>query len=250
MTTTSDLKTLFEERYDEIDAYVNLLEDIERAAMSGAPKIEGTNSRITASQQKILYSSLYLQLYNLVESTVSQCLDAVAEATVDNARWRPIDLNEKLRGEWVRSIARTHVDLNADNRLKSAMEMCDHLIRQLPMQELRIEKGGGGNWDDEAIEKITMRIGCTLAISKGTRSAIKRAVRDDLGPMKLVKNRRNSLAHGSISFTDCADGVAVSELRSMTDAVSQYLREAIECFISYIDLFEFLHPSSKPTRTA
>jgi hypothetical protein len=71
-------------------------------------------------------------------------------------------------------------------------------------------------------------------------------MRDGVGALKLVKNLRNSLAHGSISFTECADGVTVSELRNVIDAVAQYLREAISCFSTYIDLFNFLLPDRRP----
>ena len=68
--------------------------------------------------------------------------------------------------------------------------------------------------------------------------------------MKLVKNRRNDLAHGAISFVDCAEGVVVAELRRITEATGAYLREAIACFSTYIDLYEYLLPERKPQGAA
>ena len=121
--------------------------------------------------------------------------------------------------------------MTPDNRLKQAVEMSNHLIEQLPINGFSIDIGGGGNWDDRAIEKIGTRVGCNLTISAPTNAAVKRPFRDDLGALKLVKNRRNSLAHGAISFVDCADGVAVAELLNLTEAVGAYLREVIDCFI-------------------
>jgi len=59
----------FEERLHEIDAYLDLLDALQRQAQSGPPKIG--DFVITAQQQKILYSSVYLQLYNLVEATAT-----------------------------------------------------------------------------------------------------------------------------------------------------------------------------------
>lgn len=128
--------------------------------------------------------------------------------------------------------------------------MCSHLIDQLPIGELKIDVGGGGNWDDEAIEKISTRVGCRLRISPEAKARVKRPERDDMGAMKLVKNRRNNLAHGSISFADCADGVTVEDLRRIAGAVASYLREAIDCFANYIDLFDFLLPERKPSDAA
>lgn len=64
--------------------------------------------------------------------------------------------------------------------------------------------------------------------------------------MKLVKDRRNSLAHGSISFVDCADGIIATELREMSQQVESYLREVIKCFAHYIDSYIFLRPEIRP----
>ena len=164
-------------------------------------------------------------------------------------RWKPEDLNASLWREWVKTQARTHIDMSPQKRLAAAVSMCNHLIQQLPIKELKLDVGGGGNWDDDAIEK-QLRMGCQLVITNDTRESAKRHVRDELGALKLVKKRRNSLAHGSISFVDCADGVDVGELVTTTEAVGAYLREVIASFISYIDLFDFLRSESRPGLSA
>jgi hypothetical protein len=248
---TAELKEFFNERLAEIESYLALLQGIEDAANSGPPKIASANIPITATQQKILYSSVYLQLYNLVEATVSRCIETVCDAATSHARdWQAADLNESLRREWVRAMARTHTELTPDHRLDNAVAMCSHLIQQLPIRELKIDIGGGGNWDDEAIEKVSTRVGCRLRITPETNEGVKRPERDDMGAMKLIKSRRNSLAHGNVSFVDCADGVVVEDLRRIAGAVAAYLREAIACFAAYIDLFDFLHPGRKPSDAA
>ncbi len=61
--------------------------------------------------------------------------------------------------------ARTHIDLNYDNRLERALYLCDHLVQALPIAELRVEKGGGGNWDNNAIENIIQRLGLSPRLS-------------------------------------------------------------------------------------
>jgi MAE_28990/MAE_18760-like HEPN len=238
----SDLEQFFEERLGEIGAYVGMLQDLEDAARSGPPRLEGAKSPITVTQQRILYSSVYLQLYNLVEATVSRCLEAVTQAAASN-QCRPMDLNESLLAEWIRVQARTHAGLSPENRLKSALAMCNHLIQQLPIDEFTLEVGGG-NWDDEAIEKVSRRVGFDLTITKDTLQAVKKHVRNELGALKLVKNRRNGLAHGSLSFVDCSDGVSVSELKDLASAVGNYLREATACFTSYIAIQSFLRSSN------
>jgi hypothetical protein len=247
---TAELGQFFEERVVEVESYLTFLETIADAARSGPPKIADVDITITTTQQKILYSSLYLQLYNLVEATVSRCIESICDAAASHAEnWQVADLNESLRREWVRTVARTHIELSYENRLQSALDMCNHLISKLPIQQFTIEVGGG-NWDDEAIEKIGDRVGCRLLLSREVKAQVKQPLRDNKGAMKLVKDRRNGLAHGRLSFVDCADGVAVQELRSITDAVGEYLREVIGCFVKYIDLFDFLLPERKPSDAA
>jgi hypothetical protein len=246
----AELRSFFLERFQEVETYLSFLQEIEKAAQSGAPRIAGSDHVISAPQQNILYSSVYLQLYNLVEATVSRCVSAISSAAERDGRWKPEDLNLELQQEWVRVVARTHTQLTPENRLKSAVELCNYLVSRLPINGFEIEVGSSGNWDDDAIEKISRRVGCQLQISGTTKMAVKRPLRDDLGALKLVKLRRNSLAHGSISFVECADEVAVSELRVMVDAVGKYLDEVIGCFTRYIEMYEFLQPGLQPQGAA
>ncbi len=242
-----DLEQAFNERLQEIDAYINLLEALERHLQTGAPKIGGT--AITAQQQKILYSSVYLQLYNLVEATVTWCVDAVVMASTDGGRWKPGDLIERLRREWIRASARTHVELSVDNRLNTAVAFCDQLLQSLPVQAWSVEKGGGGSWDDKTIEAITDRIGCELHLSPAVRTAVKRHVKDDRGALALVKYLRNQLAHGEISFEQCGDGITVTDLKQIRDSAALYLKEVVLAFKGYIDNYHFIAAHLRPSNS-
>lgn len=229
----ADLTRFFNERYAEVNEYLGLLGNIERAARGGTPRLQQTGEPITPVQQKILRSSLYLQLYNLVEATVDRCLGAITAAAME-ARRLPQELSRELRREWVRNVAHTHSDLPADKRLEKALELCDQLLQQLAITEWRIKPVGGGNWDDSQIEKMCRKVGCRLSIADDVRAAAKRHVRDKMSAFQLVKDRRNALAHGSLSFVDCSDGVAFSELEATAKAVGDYLAQAVECFAHFV----------------
>lgn len=240
------LSQAFEERLQEIEAYLLFLEGIETEARSGPPRIGSAGALITTQQQRILYSGVFLQLYNLVEATVVSCLEAVTEITLKTGSWKLGDLSAELRREWVRVTARTHIDLNYEHRLESALVLCKHLVDALPVTGFKVENGGGGNWDDAAIEAIAVRLGFKLNVSPQAYSNIKRPFKDDLGPLALVKKLRNSLAHGSISFAECGEGMTVSELRDLKERTAEYLRDVVTAFRTYINQNEYLDLTKRP----
>ena len=242
----SSLSESLEERYSEIEAYLDLVEGFETAIQSGIPRIGDDGPAVSVEQQKILNSSVYLQIYNLIEATVTNCLDEVSKSTMRRMVCLPGDLNEPLKREWVRSTARTHSAAAPDTRLNDATAMCDHLTASLPVGEFRIEKGGGGNWDDKAIERITARIGCRLSISRRVKRGVKKKIRDDLGSMELVVSLRNKLAHGNISFVECGQYDTASELRDLALRVVSYLRELVSTIDSYIDEHQYLRADARP----
>jgi hypothetical protein len=234
----------FEERLQEIETYLDLLDAIEQQVRLGPPKIG--EALVTTQQQKILYSAVFLQLYNLVEATITWCVGAVSAAVTDNGRWYPYDLSAELRREWVRSAARTHIDLSYDKRLQAAFELCELLLKSLPIPNWEVEIGRRGNWDDNEISVITDRLGLDLKISREAYKGVKQPFREDKGPLALVKYLRNRLAHGSMSFAECGEGVTVTDLRDLKQRTALYLREVVSAFKSYIDAYEFLIPERRP----
>lgn len=114
------------------------------------------------------------------------------------------------------------------------------------MKEWEISRSGGGNWDDKVIEDVTARLGCKLSVSSKALKGIKRVVRDDKGALALVRDLRNKLAHGALSFSECGDGVTLSELREIKERTTLYLKEVVAAFHAYIDGHMFLEASSRP----
>ncbi len=244
------MEQVFTERLQEIETYLDFLQNIEEQVRSGPPHVGAGGTVISTTQQRILYSSVYLQLYNLVEATITKCIEGVSSAVVAGGRWHPADLTAELRREWVRFRARTHIDLTYDNRLTNSIQMCDHLIQSLPVVDLEIEKGGGGNWNDEEIYRVATRLGCPLNFSHACLAAVKRPFKDDKGALAVIVKLRNELAHGNVSFGQCGEGATVSELRDLTLRTGNYLREVVASFDAFINSHTFLQPTSRPTEGA
>ncbi len=236
--------TPFEDRVAEIESYISLLQAVELQAQSGPPEIG--NSAISTRQQRMLYASVYLHLYNLVEATATWCTSAVATATVDGGTWSVGELDPTVQREWYRTSLRTHVQLSPSKRLDCSFEVCEKILKGRPIEEWVIEQGGGGNWDDGTIEKVSERIGCVLTIGTATKSAAKRPFRDDKNALQYVKELRNKLAHGSISFEQSGENITVQELIDLKNRTVNYLRAVIQSFSSYLDGFMYLDSAVRP----
>ena len=237
------LTQMFNDRVNEVEIYLDLLEALDKQIKGGRPQIG--DDQISAPQQHILYSAVYLQLYNLVEVTVTRCILAVYDAASDAGRWTPADLSDRLLEEWVRLKADTDIALNEDNRRQRAVTLCRHLIDGVPVS-WSTEAHLRGNWDDGQIERMSARLGCELQISAATNEAVKRPVRDDLGQLALIRDRRNRLAHGNLSFAECGADVTIEDIRRTKECTVLYLREVIRAFEDHIASYKFLQLNRRP----
>ena len=241
------LRERFDERHAEVSSYLEFLKGIDAAVQAGIPKIGGDDGlTITTQQQKILYSGVYLQLYNLVEATITECLDYISKASMEHATHSPADLSLEMRREWVKHIARTNVEMGPEKRLENALVLCNHLVDALPVDAFDIVRGGGGNWDDKHIEKIATRLGFKIKVSKSVRAAVKKSVRDDMGALALIVSLRNKLAHGSLTFAECGQNDTALELVSLANGVTDYLREVVVAFGNYLQNRLYLLPERRP----
>ena len=237
------LAPMFNDRVNELELYLALLEALDKQIKGGRPQIG--DGQVSAPQQHILYSAVYLQLYNLVEVTVTRCVLAVRDAASDAGRWTPADLSDRLLEEWVRLTADTDIALNDDKRRQRAVALCRHLVDGLPVS-WPADAHPRGNWDDNKIEQMSARLGCELQISAATNEAVKRPIRDDMGQLALIRDRRNRLAHGTLSFAECGADVTIEDLRRTKDCTVLYLREVIAAFEDYIHFYGFLKLNSRP----
>lgn len=239
------LETSFNERLAEVEAYLSFLDELEAAAQMGAPKFGDTGAPLSPQQTQILRAGVFVQLYNLVEATITRCLDALAVASWSGA-WKAADLNPHFRKEWVKVVVAANRELNADNRLKYAVALTDFLVQGTPLQEFKLEKGGGGNWSDTNIEDMLGRVGLRLRLPPTVRAAAKRKFRDDLGSLALVVKLRNDLAHGNISFAECGENETVAGLREISKNTAVYLRSVVRAVERFIDRHEFLEAARRP----
>lgn len=223
----------FEQRKADVEAYLDFLRTIEEI-MSKKYSITNRNDNIhlvTGAQYKILIANAYILLYNLIESTMSQCFKKVADSICNIKKEEIRKLIPSVKNEWLKHIAET---INKkDKAFDLALDLIENLNKNNDLPEFKFVRINS-NWDDCVIEKKGKCYSINLCFSGELNELIKKHRRDDLGAIKIVKDRRNKLAHGEIAFTEIAKDETYSEIYDIATIVFKYLDEIIQRFDEYI----------------
>ncbi len=235
------VRNTYIERVSDIEAHFELVKNISDAIGSGGAKfpVGSGHYTITIQQQKILFSSTYLQLYNLVESTVNQLLSAVGRHSQNGINGDLSKLSDKIRDLYLKYMLPSEANLAPEKRLEHAITLLHQAIGTEPV-EIVIPRGGGGNWDSKAIGNLNTRIGVQLALPAAIKEKLHRPFRNEKGPMRYIKDVRNNLGHGSISFADCGTGHSYSEFRALIEIVKEYLELLMDAYEQYISDHRYL----------
>lgn len=241
------VKTIFEERNEEIESYISLLKGIEASIRSGVPKLSGAEEvKVSAKQQKILYSACYLMLYNLVESTINGCFEALTKTAVEGKSYYPHDLSDSYRRAWVGFIAKTtNLNMSPKARLDAAMELCRYFLESRPVYPFKYDLSSGGNWDDENIMSTVGEFGIVINLEREVEARVKMPFRDEKSALKFIKDQRNKLAHGEISFSQCNENDDSSTMSELHMTIKSYLSCVIRDFQDHVEGYHFLDPKRR-----
>ncbi len=230
------VRSVFNDRVDDIESYFELVNHIELAISSGGAVLnfDGNSYTVKPEQQKIMYSSIYLHLYNLIESTISTLIEAVERHATSEINGQLNLLSEKMRKLYITSVTAPHELLSNEKRLEKAITLFEQVLNIQPVN-IKIPPGGGGNWDVGEIEKLSKNIGINIPLPANLRQKVKQPFRDDKAPIRLIKEIRNKLAHGSLSFAECGNNHVASDFRRLIDIVKDYLNHVINHYEEFIN---------------
>lgn len=231
----------FRERVDDIQAYFEFVEGLEREVVSGV-RVE-----VSPQQLKIMYAGIYLQLYNMVEAIVCSLIEAVERAVFASGEVHPVGFTEAFRNIYVKSVLGTSESLNAEQRLERALIMYNQLLHRQEF-EVKISTGGGGNWDLESIKKISKSLGVDFDLPRSLKTRLERPHRDGKGVLFYIKSVRNKLAHGSISFSECGDSHSISDFREVIELVREFLHFLVEKYRVYLESQYYFQESHRADR--
>lgn len=222
----------FNERVTEINEYYEALNNLY------ADRIDNPDLKLFHDEQflKMLKSNALLMLYNLVESTVTGCIKEIYD-TLHDQEITYQRVNEKIQKIWFDYkfndvLNRT---ANHDSHKDKALEIINLILQREKLclydEDAKISR----NLDAKEIRAICKKHG--IEFTSAPESYGGRVLED-------VKNKRNHLAHGVISFADCGRDYSMDKLEGIKDQAILYLEGLLDGMECYHNAQAFLCPAT------
>lgn len=215
----NDTFSIFEDRKNEIEFYFSVMIEIDR---------ESDNIRTIDNSRffKISKSNFILMLYNLVEAcTVNGMLEIYRNLKDDNCTYN--NVIDEIKKIWSKyKISQVYGPMTAKETYQNTVEKIINDITTDNPIELELNKntwGIAGNLDARKIKSIC------------DKHRIRYRLQCDGASLKQVKDKRNSLAHGYMSFSNCARDLTIDELGNIKNEVFTFLEAILEGMRQYYD---------------
>lgn len=217
---------LFVTRKTEIELYFKYLEYLNNdnpriITISNATGYDEVNA-VEQDFVKILKANGYLLLYNLIEAIVETSLDVIFEK-IKNSGLMYTQVSDKIRKLCINMHRGNFERISNSEKIKTEIEaIIDYFITQkIITLSKNVLSGRSGNLDSQKIKNISLELGIIHSAN--------------CPELQEIKNKRNSLAHGDISFTDAARNITFQELTVFKDNTLEYIAQFVLDVKDFID---------------
>jgi hypothetical protein len=210
-------KSLFNDRISEIEFYFSILQKTDNGIIN-LPRPE------IIQLERILKSNFILMLYNFVEASVVSGLLEIYSSLKNESRSYTALRNE-LQILW----SNHEIDQIYTSRSgkpsyeKRVQEIIKHILSNQPITFKKEMVKISGNLDANMIKKLCDKHG------------IKNNAFDNKDYLKIVKDKRNNLAHGDESFGDCSKDFTVRDLEVIKNTVINFIQDILSGMQEYYD---------------
>jgi hypothetical protein len=216
----------FQEKSKEVKQYCLWLKNVEskmiRLSIGDHSANRNKIKLLDSELEKTLKATVFLLLYNLVESTIRSAVEYIYDELKNNQTSFD-DLNQSFQNhiiktlkdsslkdkEWQPTIAITLITISADKDLSFA-----------------------GNLDAKKIKETLKNYGIEL-----TQQVDNRTNGEDL---RIVKDARKDLAHGHSSFSERSRNYTSGDLFTMQKRVTSFLKNVLIDVQNYVDQQNYL----------
>lgn len=214
-----NLENQFQDKVKEIDRFYNLIKYIEEGA---SLHYNDKYVRIETGTTSTLKSSFILTLYNLVEATVTSCLQVIHSKIIEeNILY--FELNNSLQKLLLNYNYKT-INKNTDKGIENLHILITTVVKDKAISDkliADIQFLYSGNLDAKKIRNIAKKY--DIPFDKYSDS------------LEAIKNMRNKLAHGEVSFEEGGRDKTIDYIQKLKDNTVEFMREFIHSVQQYIN---------------
>jgi len=212
----NEARRIFEGREKEIEHYFIHLQKVE----------EGSNDTLF----RILKANLLLMLYNIVEATISNAIDAIRLAIHNDQNVNFDCLKNEIRVQIIRDLKK---NVSPDHFIKSSKDI-SHDIAKLSFKKEEISRG---NIDRSIIIDLSKIYGFNVNDSNYQETG-------HGNTLVSIKEKRNDLAHGTFSFADVGKEYTMQDLEKYKNQTIKYIGFILDSIESYLINQEYKQPAA------
>lgn len=223
------VKQAFDDRVDEINLFYKLLDDIiKKEGQLIFPNEVDRRENLDIKLISILKSSATLQLYNLIESTITNSLKFVHD-TFTREEILYENLSDEIQKIWIRFhydyFKVTSNEKDVLHNLKVLVDTWAHnsVPIRLPFTEyIKYNTGSNfsGNLDAKEIRKISEKYGIDFD--------------EKCDEIRRVRDKRNKLAHGELSFEEMGRSDTIEYMTNLKDKTIAFLNLFLDSVDNYL----------------
>ena len=218
------IKEDLQSRADEISEFLELIKFFE--STEKITDEQGNTHSIQSSLKNTLKGKVFLLLYNLIESTMRESISHIHE----NLEGQEIAFNQ-LRNEFRKEIlkrARSE-KIGLDTLFNNTST---DISKQILNATFKKSSLFSGNIDHKEISKQAKIYGFLISTEyEQTKHG---------SNLETIKDKRNDLAHGNISFAEIGNRYSYEELANFTKEVICYLESITTHIANYLNQQDYL----------
>ena len=203
----SNSEDILNQRKEEAIFYFSQMRKIDEG-VTGIERLE------SQKLLKILKSNYLMMLYNLEEACITSAFDELYEA-INSDSIPYTDCIEKIKNKWLLEMGGRYVDKSKTKIVGSLEKLIKTILEAEPLQLNINPVGVGGNIDAKKIQ--------TMCNDHGIYFRTK-ALKESL---LFIKEKRQILAHGQESFSDCARDVTLNDLEMYSSNIIEYVEAVV-----------------------
>jgi hypothetical protein len=220
------VKADFQARKREISRYIKFVDEIAREKLTivdSRSKDNVYDSGVQSELIKTLKASAFLLLYNLLESTLKNSIEAI----FDELQGKGVNFDscrDELRHVVLGNLKRRNIDDVVPDISRIATDLISVTFRKDTLFS--------GNVDGRLVRATAKEYGF-------------HAPRRSSDELLVVKSNRNDLAHGNKTFSEVGREYDMRRVKRITKEVFHYLSELIDNVDTYLENEHYLH-AKKP----